>query len=244
MLMTKGLFTAVIDNITFVLICMLLTAVMVAAAWYIEKIAKKKSGSTERTLTTRKVVMIGMFSAIAAVLQIVDFALPIAPSFYKFDFSEIPALIGGFAFGPVAGVLIEFVKIILKLLIKSTSTAFVGELANFIVGCMMILPASALYIFHKTRGRAAAGCIAGTVCMTVFGTVFNALYLLPAFSRLYGMPLEAIIGMGTAINASVTNIWNFVLLMVAPFNILKGASVSIITMLVYKKISPLIKRGI
>lgn len=187
--------------------------------------------------------MVGMFSAIAAILYCLDFALPIAPSFYKLDFSELPALIAGFAFGPVAGVLVEFLKVLLKLLFKSTETAFVGDLANFLIGCTLVLPASVIYQFKKSRKMAIVGCAAGTLCMTVFGTWFNAIYLLPTFSALYGLPLDAIIGMGTAINAGVKDITSFVILMVAPINLIKGCVVSVITMLIYKKISPIIKKG-
>ena len=235
--------SAVRDNIGFVCVCLLVTIGMVLVAKLFEKAAMKKNNIDEPVLSTRKVVMIGMFSAIAGILFCFDFALPIAPSFYKLDFSELPALIGGFAFGPVAGVLIEFVKILVKLLLKSTSTAFVGELANFLVGCMLVLPATVIYQFKKSRKRAIAGCVTGTLCMSVFGTIFNALYLLPAFSRLYGMPLETILQMGTAINAGVKDIWTFVLLMVAPINLIKGTMISVITMLIYKKISPIIKNG-
>ena len=207
------------------------------------KIAKKKSGSKERILSTRKIAVIGMFSAIAAVLMVLEFPLPFAPSFYGMDFSELPALIGTFAFGPVAGVLIEFCKIVLKILFKPTSTAFVGELANFAVGCSFLLPASCVYLFHKTKKSALIGSIAGTLCMTVFGTAFNAVYLLPKFAQLFGMPLDAIIGMGTAVNPAIDSITTLVIFAVAPLNLLKGGLVSVITMLIYKKISPIIKEG-
>ncbi|MBE5999680.1 MAG: ECF transporter S component, partial [Sarcina sp.] len=163
--------------------------------------------------------------------------------FYKLDFSELPAMIAGFAFGPVAGVLVEFIKELVKLVIKGTSTAFVGDLANFLIGCMLVLPASIIYQFHKSKNTALIGCVAGTLVMTVFGTWFNAVYLLPAFSRLFGMPLDVILGMGSAINAGVKDLTTFVIFMVAPINIIKGVGISILTMLIYKKISPIIKYG-
>ena len=233
---------AVKSNGSFVLVCLVVTAVMILIAYAFEKANKKRNGDSTKILTTNKVVMIGMLSAIAGILYCFDFALPIAPAFYKIDFSELPALIGGFAFGPVAGVLIEFVKVLVKLIIKSTSTAFVGDLANFLVGCMLVLPASIIYQYNKSKNTAKIGCAVGTLVMTVFGTVFNAIYLIPAFARLYGIPLDVIIGMGTAIHPSISNVWNFVLLCVAPLNLIKGAMISVITMLVYKRISPIIKR--
>ncbi len=241
--MGNGLLTAIGDNLSFVGVCIVVVALMVAIAYFFEKAAKKKNGNTDRILGTRKIVMIGMFSAIAGILYCFDFALPIAPSFYKLDLSELPALIAGFAFGPVAGVLVEFIKQIVKLLLKSTSTAFVGDLANFLVGSMLVLPASVIYQFKKSKKAALIGSVVGTVCMTIFGTWFNAVYLLPTFAQLYGMPLDAILGMGSAINARVTDITTFVIFMVAPINIIKGVCISTLTMLVYKKISPVIKYG-
>ena len=242
----NGFFDAVKENASFVGVCLLAVFVLVAVAYAFEKAAKRVNGDTDRVLATRKVVMIGMFSAISGILYCFDFALPIAPSFYKLDFSELPALIAGFAFGPVAGVLVdfvEFIKEIVKLMLKSTSTAFVGDLANFLIGCMLVLPASVIYQFHKSKNSALFGCIVGTLVMTVFGTWFNAVYLLPTFSRLFGMPMEAILGMGQAINAGVKDLTTFVIFMVAPINIIKGVGISAITMLVYKKLSPIIKYG-
>jgi len=239
----NGFFEAVKQNAGFVGVCLITVIAITLIAYVAEKIAKRRSGDTDRVLATRKVVMIGMFGAISGILYCFDFGVPIAPSFYKLDFSELPALIAGFAFGPVAGVLVEFVKQIVKLLLKSTSTAFVGDLANYLIGCMLVLPASLVYQFHKSKHSALVGCIVGTVIMTVFGTWFNAVYLLPTFSKLFGMPLDAILGMGAAINPAVTNLTTFVVLMVAPINIIKGVGISALTMLIYKKISPIIKYG-
>ena len=137
----------------------------------------------------------------------------------------------------------EFVKICIKLVLKSTSTAFVGELANFSVGCTLVLPASILYLAKKSRRTAIIACILGTLCMTVFGSVFNAVYLLPRFAQLFGMPLEAIIGMGTKINPSITSAGTMALFAVAPLNLLKGTIVTLITMLLYKRLSPILKEG-
>ncbi len=239
--MNNGLWQSIMENAVFALEVLGIALVLVVVAYVAEKLIKKRSGDTERVLSTRKIAMIGVFSAIATVLHIFDFPVFFAPGFYKLDFSEIPALIGGFAFGPVAGVMIEICKILLKLMIKGTSTAFVGDLANFVIGCSFILPASIIYMVKKTKKNAVIACVAGTLCMTVFGSAFNAIYLLPAFSKLYGMPLEVIIGMGTEVNAAITDITTLVLFAVVPMNLLKGVSVSLVTMLVYKKLSPILK---
>lgn len=236
-------FEEVQQNLAFVAVFAGIVFAMFVVAYVVEKVAKKKSGDTERILSTRKVAVIGVFSAVATILYIFDFPLPFAPSFYKLDFSEIPVLVCGFAFGPVAGVMTEFVKVLLKLVIKGTTTAFVGDLANFVVGCALILPATIIYRFVKSRKGAVIACVVGTLCITVCGTLFNAYYLLPTFAVMYGMPLDALIGMGTKINPAITDVSTFVLFAVAPLNIVKGAAVSLVTMLVYKKLSPIMKYG-
>ena len=243
-IMGNGLLQALKENGSFVGVCLIAVVGIVLIAYLFEKAARAKNGGTERILATRKIVMIGMFSALSGILYCFDFSIPvIAPEFYKLDFSELPAMIAGFAFGPVAGVLVEFIKELVKLVIKGTSTAFVGDLANFLIGCMLVLPASIIYQFKKSRKTAILGCVVGTVIMTVFGTWFNAVYLLPAFSKLFGMPLDVILGMGSAINAGVKDLTTFVIFMVAPINIIKGVGISILTMLIYKKVSPIIKYG-
>lgn len=239
------LVSTVAENVTFVLEFLAIIAALFVAALLLEMAAQKKRGVKAPVFTTRKVAMIGMFSAIAAILMLFELPLPFAPTFYKLDFSELPILVGTFAFGPAAGVMMEFIKILLKLLIKGTTTVFVGDLANFVVGCSFILPASVIYVFRKNKKSAVVGCIVGTLTMTVFGTAFNAIYLLPAFSKLYGLSLDTILQMGSAVNPLVTegSIVSFVAACVAPMNLLKGAVVSIITLLIYKPLSPIIKTG-
>jgi len=241
----NGLFQSVTQNLSYVLSFLAIIIALFVTAVLLEKAAQKKNGLNEPVFNTRKVAMTGMFSAIAMILHLFDFPLPFAPDFYKLDFSELPVLVGTFAFGPAAGVMMEFVKILLKLLIKGTSTAFVGDLANFVIGCSFILPASAIYAFRKNKRSAVFACIMGTLIMTVFGTAFNAVYLLPAFSKLYGMPLERLLAMGTAVNplAKEGSIVSFVAACVAPLNLIKGAGVSIVTLLIYKPLSPIIKSG-
>ena len=225
------LMQTVTENVAYVVIFLAVIVGCFLVAVALEKGAQKKNGIKEPIFNTRKLAMIGMFSAIAMILHVLDFPIFFAPGFYKMDFSELPILVGSFAFGPVAGVMMEFVKILLKLCIKGTSTAFIGDLANFVVGCSLIIPASA--------------CIVGTLVMTVFGTAFNAVYLLPAFSKFYGMPLDAILAMGAEVNplAKEGSIVSFVVACVAPMNLIKGTLVSVVTLLIYKPLSPIIKTG-
>ncbi len=191
--------------------------------------------------TTRMIAFCGMFSAIAAVLMYFEIPLPFAPVFYKLDFSEVPVLIGTFCFGPVAGALIEGLKILLKFVMKGTSTAGVGELANFAVGCAFVVPAGIVYKMMKSRKGALVGCIAGTVMMIVLGCLINAYVLLPFYANAFEMPIDDLVAMGTAVNPAITSLTTFVMLAVAPFNLLKGVLVSIITFLLYKRISRLVK---
>ncbi|MCI8536855.1 MAG: ECF transporter S component [Hungatella sp.] len=194
---------------------------------------------TKKLFHVRNVVLMGMLGAVGAVLMLFEFPLPfIAPSFYGLDLSEIPVLIGSFSMGPLAGAVIEAVKILVKLVLKPTSTGFVGEFANICIGCALVLPAGLIYKFKKTKKGAVIGMIVGTLCMATVGAVLNAVVMLPFYSNF--MPLESIIEAGAAINPAISNVWTFVILAVAPFNLIKGALVSVVTALVYKRISVII----
>lgn len=233
------LLAAARENGIFLLTCAAIFAALVVLAW----LAERAIGTKRTCLSSaRQVSFIAMFSAIAAVLMYIEIPLPFAPPFYQIDLSEIPILICTFYLGPVAGVVCEFVKIMLKLLLKGTSTAFVGDFANFAVGCAMVLPASVIYHCKKTKRTALIGLAAGTLVMTVFGSLFNAVYLLPKFAQLYGMPLDAIVAMGTNVNKAISSVSTLVLFAVVPFNLIKGVLVSTVTMLLYKRVALLLKK--
>ena len=214
------------------------SAAIIVGLALLARLAQRFLPETRKVSPARRVSIIGICAAIAAVLHVLDFPLIVlAPEFYKLDFSEVPVLLCGFYLGPSATVVCEGVKILLKLILKSTSTAFVGDLANFVVGCSFVLPATILYHAHKSRHSAVIGLVVGTLSMTVFGSAFNAIYLLPKFAELYGMPLDAIIASGTAIRSGVNSVSTFVMLCVAPLNLVKGTVVSILTMLLYKRVA-------
>ena len=232
------------DNISFILVSLVMIVVVYFVAFGCEKIIEKKNGikfSSDKTKINKLVIM-AMFSAVAAVLMYVEFPITfIAPAFYEMDLSEVPVIIGSFMLGPCAGVIMEAVKVLLKLVLKGTSTAFVGDFANFILGCALVVPASVLYHTKKTKKRAVIGLVTGGIVLIVSGVFLNALYLLPKYSQLYGMPVETFINMGAAINPAISNIFTFVILAVAPFNLIKATVVGVITMLLYKYLSRLIK---
>ena len=222
------------ENLVFIGISVLIIAALAVVA----RIAEHFLPGKRKVSPARRISIIAVCSAIAAVLHMLDFPLLfLAPEFYKLDFSELPVMLCGFYLGPSAAVACEAVKIILKLLLKGTSTAFVGDFANFAVGCSLVLPAVIIYHIHKTRRSAFWGLVVGTVVLTVFGSAFNGIYLLPKFSQLYGIPLDAIIGMGSKINAGIQSVTSFVTLAVAPLNLIKGFSISLLTLLLYKRVA-------
>lgn len=191
---------------------------------------------------TRTLVEIGMLGAIAAILMLFEFPIPfIAPPFYEIDLSEVPILVGAFALGPLAGAAIELIKVLLNLMINGTATAFVGEIGNYLIGCSFILPAAWIYQSHKSKRNALLGMLFGTISMTVLGCVINAYLLLPAYAAAFSMSADAIISLGAAVNPNIHNVLTFVVIAVAPFNILKGLLVSAITLLIYKRLSPILK---
>ncbi len=222
------------ENLLFIGCCAAIVAGLALAA----HIAEHFLPATRKTSKARRLCIIAICSAIASVLHMLDFPLPfLAPEFYKLDFSELPVMLCGFYLGPSAAVACEAVKILLKLLLKGTSTAFVGDFANFAVGCSLVLPAVIVYHTKKSRASALWGLAVGTVVLTVFGSAFNAVYLLPKFSQLFGLPLETIVQMGGKINGNIRSLQSFVLLAVAPLNLIKGVVISALTLLLYKKVA-------
>ena len=197
--------------------------------------------NTKAKVNVRKMAQVAMLSAIAVVLMLFEIPLPFAPSFYEIDFSEVPVLVGCFAMGPLAGVAIELLKILLNLVINGSATAGVGEMANFLIGCALVLPAAVIYKRMHTRKVAIVGMAAGTVFMTAVGCFLNAFVLLPAYAAAFGMPISGLVEMGTAVNSGITDLTTFVLFAVAPFNLLKGVLVSLIVFIIYKKISPVLR---
>ena len=222
------------ENLAFLGMCLLIVIALSLAA----RLAEKYLPDKRKVSPAKRVSIVGICAAIATVLHMLDFPLLfLAPEFYKLDFSELPVMLCGFYLGPSATVACEAVKIVLKLMLKGTSTAFVGDFANFAVGCSLVLPATIIYHIHKTRRSAMAGLAVGTVVLTVFGSAFNGIYLLPKFAQLYEIPLDAIIAMGGKINASIEDITSFVILAVAPLNLIKGGAVSVLTLLLYKRVA-------
>jgi len=204
-----------------------------------EQVLRRNVSTRSRTRTITQIAMLG---AIAGILMNLEFPIPfLAPSFYQLDFSEVPVLVGSFAMGPLAGVWVELVKILVHLVTKGTMTAGVGDVANFIFGCAFVVPAGFIYRSMKNRKHAVLGMIAGTLLTSVVACFINAFILLPAYGKAFGMPIDALVGMGTAVNSHITSLSTFVMFAVAPFNLVKGIIVSLVVFLIYKKISPIFR---
>lgn len=193
-----------------------------------------------KVLTVRNMVFIGMFGAVAAVLESFQIAVPFAPPFYKLDFAETPILIGAFAIGPMAAVFMEMVKVLLHLIIKGTTTMFVGDVANFIGSLLFVLPASIIYKKHKTKKMAMVGLGVSVVTATLAAVFINSFITLPLYGKIAFDGIENIIAIGTQINPSITNLTTFVIFAIVPFNIVKCSLNSLVTVLLYKRLSVLI----
>ena len=190
-----------------------------------------------KRFSARRIAMTGLLAAIATVLMYLEFSVPFMPSFLKFDISELPALIAGFAFGPVEGVLVCLIKNLLKL--PTTMTGGVGELANFLLGVTFVLPAAVLYRLKKGRKAALIGSLSGALLMGLLSIPLNYFVTYPVYANI--LPLNVILGMYQAIVPGVNGLLHCLTVFNAPFTFMKGVVDAAITFLVYKRLSPILK---
>jgi len=183
---------------------------------------------------TRTAVLAGA----AVILMLMDFPIVFMPGFLKMDLSEIPAIIGAFSMGPLAGLWVMLLKNLLHL--TNSQTAGIGELANFLVGSAFVLTAGFIYRRYKSRQGAITALLAGTIAMTVAAAALNYWVLIPLYQAVLNFPGEAVVKMGHAVNPFIINLKTFILFAIIPFNLLKGLLVSLITILIYKKLSHLL----
>ncbi|MDD3214258.1 MAG: ECF transporter S component [Eubacteriales bacterium] len=187
------------------------------------------------TVNTRKLATIAILAAIASILFLLEIPVVL---FYKLDFSNLPVLLGTFAMGPAAGSAILLLKSALGVL--HTTSQGVGELADFLIGLAMVLPAGFIYRAKKSRHGALLGMLIGSLCATVAGVLANVYLLIPFYGAAYGMPVEQIIAMGQTLIPSLDTVWKFVFAITAPFNVLKWAAISVVGWFLYKPLSPLL----
>lgn len=187
--------------------------------------------------SARILAMTAMLAAVSFVLAFFEFPVPLSPSFARMDLSDLPALIGAFAFGPVCGVTIEFIKNALGLV--TTATGGVGELANFIMGGAYVATAGIIYKMNKTKRTAWIACVVSSVVMGITAAITNYFILLPMFEQF--MPLDELIASFGEFMPFIKTKLDVVLYNAFPFNLLKGLIIGIITMLIYKKLTPVLK---
>ena len=188
-------------------------------------------------ISARTISAAAMLAAVAYLLAFLEFPVPLSPSFARMDLSDLPALIGAFAFGPVCGLLIELVKNALQLL--TTSTGGVGELANFLIGAAYVLTAGAIYKHSKTKKTARISCIVASLAMGIAAALANYFILLPLFETF--MPLEQLIASFGEFLPFINSKLDIVLYNALPFNLLKGLVIGAVTMLIYKNLTPILK---
>lgn len=189
---------------------------------------------------TRAIAACGILGAIGFILMVLEFPLPfLIPEFIKFDISELPALIASFAFGPLYGVIVCLIKNLLHLFI--TSTGGIGELSNFILGAIFVIPAGFIYKHKKDRNGALIGCTLGSFLMATISVFTNYFLVYPAFATVLGFPIPAIVSAYSSLLPSANSLFKALVIFNLPFNFMKGFIVTGICFLIYKKISYILK---
>ncbi len=198
------------------------------------------SSGTSTKNSAKYITKISILAAISTLLMFIEAPLPLMPPFLKLDLGDIPALLGAFAMGPVAGVLIELIKNLIHLTMTQTGGA--GELANFIVGISFVVPAGFIYKYHKSFAGAIVGLAAGGAFMAIISCAVNYYITIPFYVNVQNFPLKEIIAKTTEVNSHITDMRSLILIGILPFNILKVMIVSIVTVLIYKRVSPILHK--
>jgi len=194
-----------------------------------------------KKITTQQIVLVGMLSALAGVLMSLEFPIPMMPPFYKFDFSDVPAIIGLFLLGPVEGALIEIIKLVIKLILSGTNSLFVGEFANLMAIILFIIPTWAVYKKMEQTKKAAAVALAISVIIRTAAACFlNAFISLPLYASAMGISLDDVVKMVGGVNAKIQNLQTFLLYATIPFNVLKLSVNSAIGYMVYDRVTAII----
>lgn len=195
-----------------------------------------------RSFTTNFMVKVAIMGAVAWVVMLLEFPLPIFPGFLKLDFSDLVPLVGSLAMGPVAGILIELIKCVIHLL--NSSTMGVGDLANFIVGAAYVGTVGFFYKKHKTKQGAMLGLVIGIVAMIISGALVNYFITIPLYAIVLGLSTDAIVQMSAAVIPAIHDKLTLILFAFCPFNLIKGIIITLIAIPLYKKVSPLLHRGL
>jgi len=206
------------------------------------KVENVTANTKRAKFSTNTLVKISVLGVIAFALMFLDTPIWFAPGFLKLDISGIPALLGSFAMGPTTGVWIELIKNVLNTAVEGTTTGGIGELTNFLIGSVFAYTCGYIYEKNKTFKNAVFSLVIGVLIMTTFATLNNYFIMFPLYAKVFGLDLENLIAMGSKVNGLVVDYKSLMLYAVVPFNLLKGTIVSVITLLVYKKVSPILHR--
>lgn len=193
----------------------------------------------KKKINARTIAAVGVLTAAAVVLQYLEISVPLVPSFLKLDFSDLPALLGAFAFGPLAGVLIQLLKNLIHLAVSQSG--FVGELSNFLLGAVFVLTAGGIYQLKKTKARALLAGLIGAAAMAIVSVPVNYFLIYPLYYSVLGFPEAAVLAMYQAILPSVDSIFESLLIFNLPFTLVKGLISVAVSMLIYKPLSHLFK---
>ncbi|MBQ9719414.1 MAG: ECF transporter S component [Oscillospiraceae bacterium] len=192
---------------------------------------------------THRLAVAGMLSAVAFILMYVEFPIPaLIPSFIKLDVSDLPELLAAFALGPIWGVIVTLAKNVLFSILHGTSSNYVGELCNFLLGSVFAFTAGLIYHHGKTRKSALLGAVAGAALMAVVSVPVNYFVVYPAYVVVYGMPMEAIVGMYQAIRPNADSLMKCLVMFNLPFTFCKGLLDVALCFLIYKPLSPILHR--
>lgn len=194
-----------------------------------------------RRMKTKKLVLVAMLGAISAVLMLIEMSVPLVLPFIKMDFSELPIILGGFILGPGAGAGIIVIKILLNFVFNGSTTAGVGEVANFVLSISYMLPSVLIYQRKKTRKWAALSMVIGTVTASIVSVFMNTYVMFPVYGAAFHMPMEEIVAIGMAVNPAVHDLLTLMLFSVFPFNLFKYGVVSVLTFFVYKRLAGFIR---
>lgn len=199
-----------------------------------------RTGADTR-MKVKTIAFVGLMGAVSAVLMLFRFPIPFMPPFLSFDLSGLMEMLGGFMFGPFAAVCIIIVKILLQLVIQGSFSLGTGELQNFILSSCYVLPALFIYHRNKSKKTAAAGMAVSTVFVSAVAILTNLYLIIPFYVKLFGMTMEDIIGMCSAVNPAMKNAMTMALFGILPFNLIKYSVTSVVTFIVYKRLSKLIR---
>ncbi|MCH4889905.1 ECF transporter S component [Acidaminobacter sp. JC074] len=190
-------------------------------------------------------IKVALLSAVAGVLMLIEAPLAIFPEFLKLDISDLPAVIGAIVMGPLAGALVELVKVLLNFILNGTMTGGIGELANLLIGISLVVPVGLVYKKMPSVKGAVIGGLIGTVFMTFMGAMLNYFVLLPLYANLFGMEVIGFVEMAANLpifGQFMETVWDFILFSIVPFNLLKGILVTVITGAIYKFVIPPLMR--